>query len=32
LSRAVHHHAYELQRSVSEVQQLLGQVRAVCAE
>jgi hypothetical protein len=31
LSRAVHHHAYELQPSVSEVQ-LLGQVRAVCAE
>lgn len=30
LSRAVHHHAYELQPSVGEVRQLVGQVRAVC--
>lgn len=31
LSRAVHHHAYELQPSVSEVRQLIGQVRKVCS-
>ena len=30
LSRAVHHHAYELQPSVGEVRQLVTQVRAVC--
>lgn len=30
LSRAVHHHAYELQPSVAEVRQLVGQVRMVC--
>lgn len=30
LSRAVHHHAYELQPSVGEVRLLVGQVRAVC--
>lgn len=30
LSRAVHHHAYELQPSVVEVRGLVGQVRAVC--
>lgn len=30
LSRVVHHHAYELQPSVGEVRQLVGQVRAVC--
>jgi hypothetical protein len=31
LSRAVHHHAYELQPSVAEVRQLVGQVRTVCS-
>jgi len=31
LSRAVHHHAYELQPSVAEVRSLVSQVRAVCA-
>lgn len=30
LSRAVHHHAYELQPSVGEVRQLVDKVRAVC--
>ncbi|ASX00238.1 hypothetical protein MINTM006_22870 [Mycobacterium intracellulare] len=30
LSRAVHHHAYELQPSVTEVRHLVGQVRAFC--
>lgn len=30
LSRAVHHHAYELQPSVGEVRQLVEQVRVVC--
>jgi hypothetical protein len=29
LSRAVHHHAYELQPSVAEVRQLVGHVRAL---
>lgn len=29
LSRAVHHHAYELQPTVAEVRQLLGQVRSI---
>ncbi|MCW2686283.1 MAG: hypothetical protein JWR37_1173 [Mycobacterium sp.] len=29
LSRAVHHHAYELQPSVAEVRQLVGQLRAL---
>jgi hypothetical protein len=29
LSRAVHHHAYELQPSVVEVRQLVGQVRSL---
>jgi hypothetical protein len=31
LSRAVHHHAYELQPSAVEIRHLVGQVRAVCA-
>jgi hypothetical protein len=31
LSRAVHHHAYELQPSVAEVRQLVGHVRALDA-
>lgn len=31
LSRAVHHHAYELQPSVAEVRQLVGQVRGLCS-
>lgn len=31
LSRAVHHHAYELQLSVAEVRQLVGHVRALDA-
>jgi hypothetical protein len=31
LSRAVHHHAYELQPSVAEVRQSLGQVRSLTA-
>ncbi|ULN48889.1 hypothetical protein MI170_05800 [Mycolicibacterium goodii] len=30
LSRAVHHHAYELQPSVAEVRSLVCQVRDVC--
>jgi hypothetical protein len=30
LSRAVHHHAYELRPSVVEVRQLVGEVRALC--
>ena len=30
LSRAVHHHAYELQPTVAEVRQLLQQTKAVC--
>lgn len=30
LSRAVHHHAYELQPSVGEVRMLVHEVRAVC--
>ncbi|AWT52263.1 hypothetical protein D806_012750 [Mycolicibacterium smegmatis MKD8] len=30
LSRAVHHHAYELQPSVAEVRSLVRQVRTVC--
>lgn len=30
LSRAVHHHAYELQPSVGEVRHLVVQVRTVC--
>jgi hypothetical protein len=29
LSRAVHHHAYELQPSVAEVKHLVGRVRAL---
>jgi len=31
LSRAVHHHAYELQPSVMEVRQLVGQVTGLCS-
>ena len=31
LSRAVHHHAYELQPSAAEVRQLVGHVRALDA-
>ena len=31
LSRAVHHHAYELQPSVAEVRQLVKQVRVLAA-
>jgi hypothetical protein len=31
LSRAVHHHAYELQPSVAEVCHLVRQVRNICA-
>lgn len=31
LSRAVHHHAYELQPSAVEVRHLISQVRAVCS-
>lgn len=30
LSRAVHHHAYELQPSVAEVRHLIWQVRGTC--
>ena len=30
LSRAVHHHAYELQPTVAEVRQLVQQVRMAC--
>jgi hypothetical protein len=29
LSRAVHHHAYEMQPSIGEVRQLVGQVRSL---
>ena len=31
LSRAVHHHAYELEPSVAEVRQLVKQVRVLAA-
>jgi hypothetical protein len=32
LSRAVHHHAYELQPSTTEVRHLVREVKAVCEE